>query len=294
MAMRIIQKFEVLYFAICGYMYKLLVDIGIIRIKPIVQNNDIIVSLTSYGRRVSSGIVYYTITSILRQTVQPSKIILWLADNEWSDETLPKRILTLKEKGVQIKYCKDIRSYKKLIPTLKLYPESNIMTIDDDIIYNSDTIEKILKAHKEHPNAIISMCTTQPIIENGVPSKYSEWKEHSDPVSGLLPFPIGYGGTFYPKGSLHSDIMKEELFASLCPVADDIWFWFCGVLNGTDKIYVPKSHLDYSFDALYQYFHRGSALTHANRFEHANDKQFRDLFNHYKVRLNERGELVKM
>ena len=285
------SKFKILCIVIKGFLYKWLVDLRILSIPQLNSSSNLIISLTSYGRRVGKDVVYYTIVSILRQSVQPSKIILWLAEDEWNDSTLSKRLLSLKEKGVLIKYCKDIRSYKKLIPTLKDYPNNDIMTIDDDIIYNKDSIKRVLDTHKRHPNAIISMCTADPIIVNGIPNKYNEWKEHSTSACGFLLFPIGYGGIYYPKGCLHSDIMKDELFMELCPAADDIWFWFCGLLNGSEKIFVPKSHTDYSFDALYQYFHKGSALTHSNRLEHANDKQFRDLFEHYHAKINNKGKL---
>lgn len=60
------------------------------------------------------------------------------------------------------------------------------------------------------------------------------------------------------------------------------------------KLFERKSQLDYSFNALYQYFHKGSALTHSNRFGHANDKQFSDLFAYYGVRVDRYGNLIKL
>lgn len=288
------HKFRILWNVILGYVYKFFVDIRLLGIPELKSSNcDIVVSLTSYGRRVADSVVYYTLVSLLRQKLQPQRLILWLADDEWSDEKLPSKIKKLRQKGVEIRYCKDIRSFKKLIPTLSLCPNNNIMTVDDDIIYSRNTVELVWKEHLQNTNEIIGFRTSMPIIENGIPSHYAEWKHVLSMEKSLLMFPIGYGGTFYPVGSLNEIVFKEDLFMKLCPLADDIWFWFCGLLNNTNKIYLKKRALDMSFDALYQYFHKGSALTHTNRFEHANDMQFKDLFEYYNVIIDNTGKLVK-
>ena len=113
--------------AIIGYIYKFAIDLHLLAI-PNLRNmdNDIVVSLTSYGRRVRTNVVYYTLVSLLRQKTQPDKILLWLAEDEWNDEIIPVKLKRLKEKGVEILYCRDIKSYKKLIPTIKEYPDKGM------------------------------------------------------------------------------------------------------------------------------------------------------------------------
>lgn len=288
------HKLKILYYSIVGYCYKLLIDFNLLSIPQLKGEGTLIVSLTSYGRRVSSCVVYYTLVSLLRQSVQPYKIVLWLAENEWNSTTLPLKLNALIKNGVEIKYCKDIRSYKKLIPTIENYPGYDIMTVDDDVYYDKHTIKNALLEQKIHPNAIICQNAVIPVIKDGVPTNYLEWKESYSNILGKLIFPIGVGGVLYPKNSLHPDVLREDLFQNLCPLADDIWFWFCGLLNGTEKIYIKKKHQDYSYDAIYQYFHNGSALSHVNRTEHANDKQVRDLFKFYSVALSDDGNLYSL
>ncbi len=289
------HKFKLLYNSLLGYFQKWMIDTGMYKVPPLSPclDSGIIVSLTSYGRRVSSNIVFYTIASILRQTVQPSRIILWLAENEFSDELLPPKLFNLKNKGVEIRYCKDIRSYKKLVPTLGICEDSCILTIDDDMIYSKNLLERVLIEHSKYPQDIICLNSSKPKLKDGIPVNYKEWEDYDGETSNKLVFPVGVGGTLYPKGSLHEDVIKEDLFMKLCPIADDIWFWFCGLRNGTNKRYVIKNKKDTSFDRVYQTIHVGSALTHSNKFEHQNDKQFRDLFEYYKVRLLDDGSLVQ-
>lgn len=290
-----IHKLSLLWYVFLGYIYKFLVDIHLLSLPSIKKDKaaNVIISLTSYGRRVINGVVYYTLVSLLRQKQQPSRIILWLDENEFSENTLPQRLKALQQKGVEICFCPNLMSYKKLIPTLQLDIDMPVVTVDDDVIYSSDTISKMMEVHQEHPADILALNASMPIIRNGIPCDYIDWVEYPKESSGLEVFPVGVGGTLYPVGSLHKDVLRIDLFQQLCPKADDIWFWFCSLLNSTNKRYVKKNGKDYSYDNLYQYFHKDSALTHVNRFGHQNDKQFHDLFEYYHVRMDENGNLTK-
>lgn len=168
------SKLRILVRCLWGYILKYCFDLSLLNIPSLGDKNqaNVIVSLTSYGRRVEKCVAYYTICSLLRQNIQPKRIILWLAENEWSDEKLPARLLRLKSKGLEIMYYKDIRSYKKLIPTLKFYPNQDIITVDDDMMYSADTVQALVEEHKRYPKDIICLNASKPIIENGYPSHY--------------------------------------------------------------------------------------------------------------------------
>lgn len=277
--------------AIIGYIYKFAIDLHLLAI-PNLRNmdNDIVVSLTSYGRRVRTNVVYYTLVSLLRQKTQPDKILLWLAEDEWNDEIIPVKLKRLKEKGVEILYCRDIKSYKKLIPTIKEYPDKDIITIDDDVIYSRNFLKTLLDEHRIYPHDILCTVARKPIFKDGIPCEYSKWgdsliKPFKKGTYGKLLFPVGVGGVLYPVNTLHKDVTRAELFMKYCPNADDIWFWICGLRNNTIKRYVVKRGTDISFDSLYQYFHKGSALTHTNNFKHQNDEQLKNLFAYYNYRI---------
>lgn len=288
-----LHKAGILFRSIRGLVYKWLVDLGVLKIPSLIGNGDnIVVSLTSYGRRVKACVVYYTIVSLLRQSKQPDRIILWLGDEEWNDSILPQKISTLCEKNVEIRYCKDLRSYKKLIPTLKICPNATVITVDDDVIYSRDTIESFLKVHFKYPKDIICGTASRPIISAGIPQQYHLWRECEQECAENI-FPVGAGGILYPANSLHPEVINEHVFLQLCSYADDIWFWFCGLRNGSVQRFVKKSKKDLSYDALYQCFHKGSALTHTNRIERQNDKQFLALFEYYGVIIDGQGRLQK-
>lgn len=280
-----ISKLIVLKNVLLGYLYKWLVDMHFISVPSLKESSRekyIVVSLTSYGRRVSTSVVYYSLVSILRQSIQPDKIVLWIDKTQWNDGNLPKKLQSLKEKGVEYGFCEDIKSYTKLVPALEKYPDALVITLDDDVIYNNRTIERLYNAHLSNPQAVCCMNPLEIRIESGYPCKYEKWKEYADDVEGYdNVFPCGVNSVLYPPHCLDDLATNRELFKNLCPLADDVWFWFCGCLKKTKKIGIKRNASNYSFDALYQYCHQGSALTHANRFEHQNDKQIRDIFDHF-------------
>ena len=207
-------------------------------IKTISSNERIIVSLTSFPARI--GTVDQTIKSLLLQSKKPDKIVLWLAESQFPsrEETLPKRLLRLKQYGLDIEWCEDIRSYKKLIPTIKLYPNEIIVTTDDDIFYRKTWLSILFEEYRRNPKVIWAHRVTKFYIKGDQYSIIAGGDDYWMPSSNLNKV-TGCGGILYPPKCFHPDVIREELFMKLCPTNDDIWFWLMAVLNGT-QIAVPQ------------------------------------------------------
>lgn len=272
-----INKLKILFNSCVGYLYKI-----ILRIKKYPKLNEgisnypkIIVSLTSYGRRVEST-VPYAIMSILNQTYAPNKIVLWL-DNSWNIDIIPKSLKDLMKYGVEIRFCEDIKSYKKLIPTLLAYPKDIIITIDDDIIYSRNLIRDLIKGYQLDGNIQCSVGIIPQIIKPNQFGPYNDWIEKNETYTGDYLVPIGAGGILYPPNSLSLDVLNKEEFSELAPNADDLWFWVMAKRIGTKHSCCDINGTNYSFDAIYQFFHRGSALTHSNAGDSMNDIQLKQI-----------------
>lgn len=127
---------------------------------------QLIVSLTSYPARIET--VNQTIKSILNQSIKADKVILWLAPEQFpnKEKDLPEQLLSLRAKGLTIDWYHDIKSYKKLIPTLKKYPDAIIVTADDDNIYAVNWLEKLYNSYIKHPQDISCHRITK-FINNG-------------------------------------------------------------------------------------------------------------------------------
>lgn len=209
--------FNILYFI--KYRFKTSKDVGIN------NDSDIIVSLTSFPARIDR--VWITIETLLNQTHKPKKIILWLAKNQFEDNmSLPKSLTKLIKRGLEVRFCDDLRSHKKYYYTMKEFSENIIITVDDDIIYPSDLIENLYNTYKIFPNAICCNWSHQIVFdENKKLKKYDEWHDGNGilTIPRFDTIPIGYAGVLYPPNCLDNNIFNIEDIFELAPLADDIW-----------------------------------------------------------------------
>ncbi|MDR3124507.1 MAG: glycosyltransferase [Endomicrobium sp.] len=181
----------------------------------------------------------------VKQNLNADKIILWLAREEFPNKELdlPKELLELTKDGLIIDWCdEDIKSYKKLIPTLKKYPSYTIITADDDTYYPKDFIYKLYKAYLNQPNMVHCHRAHGITFNFGKINPYLKWDSClcGDKVKpSFCNFLTGVGGVLYPPGVFYKDVFREDLIKKLCLFGDDIWFWAMCVLNDI-KINVVK------------------------------------------------------
>lgn len=245
---------------------------------------DVIVSLTSFPGRIKS--VWLTIESLTRQTCKPSKIILWLAESQFDAlETLPKKLLRLQKKGLEIRFCEDIRSHKKYYFSMKAYPNHAIITVDDDTLYPEDLVEALVRTSDKNPGVVCCNLAHQMSVKDGEISGYNEWGSGAQgcgEVSHLL-VPIGCEGVLYPPGTLSSEAFNIPKIRALCPLADDLWLKGMSTLNGRKAIKVNPMSITYV-----NLLSSGiESLNKVNVDEHMNDVQLRAMMNEY-PRMRER------
>ena len=195
----------------------------------------VIVSLTSFPERINT--VIKTLKTLLIQTMKPDMVILWLAPEQFPnrEDDLPEELLELKKYGLTIDWYKDIRSYKKIIPTLKKYSEAVIITTDDDIYYAPDTVETLYNSYLEHKDEIQAHRCDVLRVEGGKILWAKTRELYLDKNRGKSSFKnrlTGYGAVLYPPGCFYKDVCDEDLIKKLLPTHDDIWLWAMAVLNG--------------------------------------------------------------
>lgn len=258
-----------------SYKYQEIISSGVTAKK---RSPKIIVSLTSFPQRIPY--VYKTVSSLLNQTLKPDYVVLWLAKEQFpnNEKDLPQELLRLTEFGLQIKWCNDIRSYKKLIPALKEYPNEIIITVDDDIYYDKNMVELLYKSYLKEPQYIHCHRCTKIFYKNGnLKAKGGGKKYYKKPsFANKL---VGVGGVLYPPHTLYKDITNEELFTELAPTNDDIWFWLMAVLNNV-RIKVIQNNI--AEPAELDETMQGPCLTHIN--DHGDNlfyKQLENVLKHY-------------
>ena len=205
-------------------------------------DHQVIVSLTTYGKRLYD--VAFTIESIMQQSVKANKIVLWLEEG-LRGKPLPQSLINQQRRGLEIDFCKDIRSYKKLIPSIQKYPNDAIITIDDDLLYEYDMVEQLISEYREQPR-YIHCCRKHKMLKSESYLKpYAKWTR-ADIGTGAnrMNFFTGGAGTLYPPHSLDDEVLNEGVFMDICKFADDVWFNAMAIKKGTlvNKIYTRDPH----------------------------------------------------
>ena len=97
------------------------------------RENKIIVSVTSIPSRFTS--LYLCLETIMRQSLKPDKIILYLGNNTKNME-LPQNLKKLKKRGLTIEYRddKELKPHTKYFYAMQEHPNDIIITFDDYII----------------------------------------------------------------------------------------------------------------------------------------------------------------
>ena len=204
----------------------------------------IIVSLTSFPAAIPYAV--QAIRSILKGSLLPDKIVLYLDTQKFPDGVLPQELEALRAESPLFEVRFDpaeIRSYKKLIPALRDFPDDTIVTIDDDIHYPPNLLRDLADLHTRIPDAIVAHRVRK--VRPDAP--YKKWRKYKwyDFVFrryhfSHLAMQTGVGGVLYPPHTLDEKMLEPALFMAMAPTNDDIWFWAAAVSKGTFVVPLPN------------------------------------------------------
>ena len=246
-------------------------------INDIPREQKIVATMTTYPARIET--VWIVIETIMRQSIKPDIIELWLAEEQFDGiDNLPQSVLDLQQRGLTIRFCDDLKSHKKYFYSLQEHNNDLVILFDDDLFYPSDTIEKLLKMHEKYPEDICCI-TAQHVGENWktMPSSWRnpylfEKNEHSSELQVYTG-----SGSLFPPNSFHKDVYKKELILGLCPTADDLWLSYMAHLKGT-KITSLNEWRPFPVEI---YGTAKGSLWYVNAEEGMNDIQWKKLLSYY-------------
>lgn len=198
------------------------------------DGEEVVVSLTSYGKRLN--IVRLAILSMMNQTVMPNRIVLWL-DKDTDPSSVPGELKRLESYGLDIRYgCKNLKGHKKYYWALREFEDACVITVDDDVMYPADTIESLMAAHAEFPEAVVGRRVNRLVVNEGKLAPYSDWEFewHESPLPRKDLLATGVGGVLYPP-----HCFGEQAF-DLSPINgtnlgnDDLWLKANEAIRGRD------------------------------------------------------------
>lgn len=233
--------------------------------------SSMIVSLTSYPVRFPT--LHLVLKSILKQTLRPMKIVLYLDD--WVKiEDVPRRIRRLQKFGLEIRLVgKNIKPHTKYFYAMHDFPDTIIVTVDDDQIYPNDMLESLYALHKRYSQCVIARRVMRILRdENGQALSNNMWEAECSTV--LYPsmelLAQGVGGVLYPPNIFDEtfSFFNENLIREVCLNADDIWLKFMEMKKQIPVLWCPN---DLKFHAI----HYENRLMNTNVLADDNDKQIK-------------------
>lgn len=253
--------------------------------KPVAEN--LVLSMTTYPKRINDA--HYAIFSIFNQSILPEKFILWLTRDEFPmlEQGIPDSILQFKKFGLEIRFTDAMRSFQKIIPTLRDFPNSVVVTADDDIFYSSDWLKIFYESYLEDPSKIYAHRMHRVEVINDKIASYRYWgKSIVSKVPTPLNFATAVGGVLYPPNVFDKEVLNKSSFLKLCPMADDVWIWAMAVYSGV-RIVSPKTSLQYELIFVNPERELGytedKTLAMLNVLGGCNDRQIEAVVNHYNL-----------
>lgn len=206
------------------------------------REQPIIVSLTSYPARIDTA--FYAIKSLMLQSYKPDKIILWLAKNQFENKVLPENFNELIAKGLEIRFCPDLKSHKKYFYAMQEQENNLLITYDDDIIYPLNSIKQLIKCHYKYPKCIICNRGFEILFDNNRNiMDVKKWKiltNEGVKRPSIKIMPSTGGGCLYPPNSVSSKVFDWEVIENNALTADDLWMKAMGLLKGTEVVKTSK------------------------------------------------------
>ena len=187
-------------------------------------DKDIVISLTTYPKRMHT--LPLVLESLMRQTIKPTKIELWLAEEQYTEkENVYKQLGSFVKRGLEIHFCEDLKSHKKYYYAMKNNPEALVVTADDDVIYSETMLEDLLITYVNHQNCIIAHRAHTMMFDNGNVLPYNKWNYRALGCVGpdLYLCATGCAGCLYPPHLLPEIVFDKDIFKDKCFEADDIW-----------------------------------------------------------------------
>ena len=207
----------------------------------------VIVSLTTHDLRLTNGTVERVIKNILDGTFTELRLVLTLYKDD--ESLIPASLRKMIDDGSIELIVSDInlRPHLKYFYAMQKYRNLPVITIDDDILYPDDMVEKLYKKWTENPRYIIAR-RSFPIVTTyyGELTRYATWMAQGlikSEAPLMAAFPTGVGGILYPPDCLQlSDADIPEISTILTD--DDFYLKAIEVRKGIRTITIEHNEAD--------------------------------------------------
>lgn len=235
---------------------------------------NVYISLTSIYQNQS--ILIKTLQSIVNQTIKPAKCFIYLSeepyllDHGFKNKNISSELQSYVDNHniFEIRWCKNIGPYRKLLPLLKekFNDDCLIITMDDDIIYHPELVDNLVNDYNKHRCCInyrgFTMKFKKSIMEINYKNRSILKKNNLYNFSTNGAGTIFHPSFFYKTGDL---IFNEKIFKECCPTGDDIWYNFCRISNNINCFVDHKKfHLKFNTNKKFALYTKYNSINDRN------------------------------
>ena len=254
--------------------------------------DNLIVSMTSTYDRLET--TFLALRSVFQMIYLPNRVVLWL-DQEAAEYALKSPLYEpLLAAGLSIRAVVDVGPLTKIHYALQEFPESTVVTFDDDIIYPLDALSNLVGVSRVHRGAVVGNWARRISSDaSGQAVAIPRGKLLTPPFGPLTrekgvitapsmrTFAYGTGGVLYPPKSLDSAVDDLETYSRLCFNEDDVWLKAMSYLAGTPVVAAPYGFSP-SAQTIFAAQHRSlRSVNHSNGFH---EEQLRRTFKYFGIR----------
>ena len=242
------------------------------------REHHIVVSLTSFPARFFK--IGMCLKSLILQTVKPDRIIVYLG-NDCTESDITEEMKSYEAYGVEFRIDgeKNLKPHKKYYYAMREFPDSIVVTADDDVFYPREWMQKLYDSYLRHPKAVNAWRVHYIQMKNGRIQPYNYWIDQirsvRKPSKRLIA--IGNGGILYPPGIFDDDLFETDAIESLCLGADDLWLKCHEIRKNVPVVWVKSMKVDPVP------IPSEKSLSSENVFTGKNDKILREIMDYLKL-----------
>lgn len=174
----------------------------------------IIISLTTIKKRYDDLTLLKTLDNLVNLNGN-YKIVLnissqkFLLDDGFTADDI--KSLQYRYPQILINIVENFGSLRKIIPTLKLFRNHLILTVDDDVIYDKNMLKRFCSAYKKHNCIISSVCRYINITKKGTVLKFKRITRRVNPLMDALAEGVGgilYNSSWFSDSFINFDFKK--------------------------------------------------------------------------------------
>lgn len=211
------------------------------------RSRRLLVSLASTPLHLPG--VFAVLQSILKQTLKPDGIVLWLAEADFPQKlaALPEELRSMVSAGrLVVKWYKDdLKSHNKYFHALRAYPEAVIVAIEDNILYEPGVLQALQESCMLYPGAVSAARARLICFSRDgklLPMKF--WPEEGAAVlheSAMQLWADGSAAVLYPPHLFPPELLDAALIKKICPANADLWLKVMQVMAGVPVVHALKS-----------------------------------------------------